>query len=111
MSVKITDNMPTIGARVASNVPLAIRFMLEDIHQKANPKTPKDKGDLRMNVLKEVKGNTGKITWKQNYAIYQGRKQYVNYTTPGTGPFFDTDAISEVIPKVKQYLKKSRVIQ
>lgn len=111
MTVKVTDNTPMIGARMQSNIPIALRYMLDDIQRTAEPVTPKDTGDLRMNVLKEVVGNQGKITWKQKYAIYQGRKQYRHYTTPGTGPYFDTKAINEVVPNFKNYLQKSRIIQ
>lgn len=111
MSVQIDDKMPAIGARMSANLPIALRYAIEDVHQIANPITPKDKGDLRMNVVKEVEGTRGKITWKQNYAIYQGRKQYKHYTTAGTGPFFDVKAINEVVPNFKKYLAKSRIIQ
>ena len=110
MSVQVDDKMPEIGAKMSSNIPIALRYALEDVHQIANPMTPKDKGDLRMNVTKEVEGTRGKITWRQKYAIYQGRKQYKRYTTPGTGPFFDTKAINEVVPNFKKYLAKARII-
>ena len=111
MGVVIKDDMPMIGARMSANLPIALRYMLQDIHRTADPITPKDTGDLRMNVLKEVAGTQGKITWKQQYAIYQGRKQFRNYTTPGTGPHFDIVAINKVVPNFKTYLQKSRLIQ
>lgn len=110
MAVKIKDDMPAIGAKMSANIPIALRYILQDIHRTANPITPKDTGDLRMNVLKEVSGTRGKIVWQQKYAIYQGRKQFRNYTTPGTGPNFDVIAITKVVPSFKSYLERARIM-
>lgn len=110
MAVTVTDNTPNIGAKMSANIPIALRFILEDVHREANPITPRDTGDLRTNVLKEVSGHKGTIAWNQNYAIFPGRKQYTNYTTSGTGPYFDVIALGKVIPNFKQYLQRARII-
>jgi len=111
MSVKITSHTSEIVARVEANIPLAIRFLLDDIDSTAFPKTPKDKGNLRQDTIKTVIGKRGLIMWKKEYAIYQENKQYQHYTTPGTGPHFAENAVSSAVDRSEQHLRKARVIQ
>lgn len=93
MSVKVTDNTATIRASFTQKSSLFLRLMAEEIVHISTPKTPKKTGRLRMDVVKEVLGLSGKIKWGKNYAIYQETKQYTNYTTPGTGPHYAEDSV------------------
>ncbi len=106
MSYKVTSKTPQVNGEFESKVQLAIRFMLEDVHRFSIPKTPKEHGNLRADVLKSVQRRRGTIAWSKNYAIYQEKKQFTNYTTPGTGPHFAEDAVREVVGKSDQYWRR-----
>lgn len=110
MSVKVTDNTNTIILNKQRGTALALRYMLDDIHKQANLTTPRDKGNLRNDVIKQVIGLKASITWSKNYAIYQEEKQFRNYTTGGTGPHFARNAVRRVTPKFMQYLRKARAL-
>lgn len=110
MSVKVEDNTASIKASMKSQLPLAMRFMLQDIQTESEPKTPKDKGLLRANVKRIVKANRGEITWGQKYAIYQEKKRYKRYTTMGTGPGFAESSVRKVVPQFLRYLDKVRFL-
>jgi len=84
--------------------------MLEGIDKTAGPRTPKDKGNLRNDVLKSVIGRKATIAWTKEYAIYQEEKQFANYTTPGTGPHFAKNAVQAVTDDAEQYFKKARLV-
>jgi len=110
MSVKIKDNTTRIILDTQRSASLAIRYMLDDIHQIANPKTPRKFGNLRGNVRKAVIGLKGTITWGQNYAIYQEYKRFVNYSTGGTGPHFAENSVEAVMRNPQSAMKKARLI-
>ena len=114
MSVKITDNHPKIQASTSQAVNLALRFMVDAIDKQAFRKTPKDQGELRKNILKNVSGHSAFIKWKSEYAAYQERGYTSGpvrrYTTPGTGPHFAENAVDKVTSQANVYLKKARVI-
>lgn len=74
---------------------------------------PKDTGTLR----EDVTITNGSITYEQEYASYQyygerkdGSHKVSNYTTPGTGPYWDERMVSaegnEVVKEVQNYLNK-----
>ena len=109
MAYKIIDNTSSIKATNNANIPLALRFMLENTHSLARPNTPKDTGDLRENVMKTVVGRRGIISWRMEYAIYQENNQYTNYTTTGTGPHFAENAVVETVDNADEFFKKARV--
>ena len=111
MSVKVVSHTTQIIAKNEANIPVAIRFALEDMKAISEPVTPKKTGDLRDSTVISVRGKNGKIIWKKRYAIYQEEKQFKNYTTRGTGPHFAKDAAMQVYKNSKQYLRKARVIQ
>ena len=110
MSVKFNDNTAKIIFDTNQGVSLALRFMLDGIDQKSFPKTPKDKGNLRKDILKQVLGKKATIIWLKNYAVYQETKQFKNYTTPGTGPGFAEDAVRDAVRNSQYFLKKARLI-
>lgn len=110
VSVKVVSNVARITADNDTNLPLALRFMLNDIQRKSEPFTPKDTGDLRRRILQQVMGKTATITWDVDYAAYQEDIQYKNYTTPGTGPRFAENAVKEVVGNAEFYFRKARLI-
>ncbi len=105
MSVTYTDNTAKIEADITQNASIFLRLMTNEVVKISTPKTPKKTGRLRNDVLKQVLGLRGKIVWGKNYAIYQEKKQYKNYTTPGTGPGFAKSSISEAISLTSKILK------
>lgn len=107
MSVKFNSNIPNIISDTDRKSSLAIRYALDDIDKIAEPKTPKKKGNLRRDTLKQVLGKRGKIAWKKEYAIYQEKKQHGNYTTPGTGPHFAENAVRKVVANSREYFKRA----
>lgn len=110
MSVKFKDNTQRVIFDTDQATNLALRYMLDGIDEKAFPKTPKDRGNLRKDILKQVIGKKGTITWNKKYAIYQEKKQFKNYSTPGTGPKFAENAVKNVMGNASYYLKKARLI-
>lgn len=115
MSVQINDNTSYVKNDMESGVGLAIRLMLEDIHQLANPNTPMKTGDLRARVRKQMDANKGTITWESSYAEVQekgyrnsqnGRVYFHNYTTPGTGPQYAANSVAKVIADLPEYLER-----
>lgn len=119
MGVQVSDNTAYAKNDIQSGIGLAIRLMLEDIHQEANPNTPMKTGDLRARVLKQMDGNKGTITWESNYAEVQekgyrnganGRVYFHNYTTPGTGPQYAANSVAKVIENLPDYLERAGLL-
>lgn len=110
MSVKVSSNTIKILTDIDQGVPLALRWMLEDIQLTADPRTPKDKGNLRRDTLISVLGRHGAIKWQKDYAVYQETKQYRNYTTPGTGPHFAETAVKKIVNNSDSYFRRARLI-
>jgi hypothetical protein len=110
MPVKITHTSKNFLAGQRQKVPLALRFILEDIERLADPKTPRETGNLRNNKIKQVLGTTAKIAWRMNYAIYQEQKQFSNYTTGGTGPHFAENAVTAGVARSEEAFRRAGVI-
>jgi hypothetical protein len=106
MSVKVTDNTKQINSNTKQRASVFLRSFADEVVSTSTPKTPKDTGDLRNNVLKQVLGLSGKIQWEMRYAIYQENKQYRNYTTAGTGPHFAEDSVKKTAKKTSQIAKR-----
>lgn len=111
MSVKVKDNTALIALQTARNASLGLRYLTDEIQTLAEPNTPKNKGDLRRNVLKTVTGLSAKIKWAQKYASRQeGGKGIRNYTTSGTGPHFAETAVNRATNSPQGAFKKARLI-
>lgn len=110
MSVKIEDNTAHIITDTTKGANLALRFMLDDIDRAARPVTPKKAGNLRNDIVKSVLGLRGTIKWGKNYAIFQEKKKFRNYTTPGTGPHFAENSVVKITKKSEEYFRKARMI-
>lgn len=115
MSVRVTDNTPSLFIDIDRKVSLAIRYMLERIDITAEPKTPRKFGNLRRDVIKQVLGKTGTIAWHKKYAAAQEAgvirgSRIRNYTTPGTGPHYAADAVKAVVASSEQDFRKAKLI-
>ena len=78
-------------------------LLLNKIQEVSDPATPKRTGDLRFYIKKYANSNYGDITWTMNYSAYQergsnpdGSRPVRNYTTPGTGPWYARNAVTDV---------------
>jgi len=97
--LKIDDNGP------------AQAFLTETCYKHMDKYVPRDNDDLRTNV--DIKTNS--VTYESEYASYQyygqrkdGSHKVKNYTTPGTGPYWDermkSAEINDVIKEVQDYI-------
>jgi len=114
MAHTIRDNTVEIRTQMKTNLPLALRFMANDVKREAEPITPKKHGFLRANVTVDAGGKRAKIHWGQKYAEYQERG-YTNgpvrrYTTPGTKAHFAETSVKKVTRHAKRYLERARVV-
>lgn len=106
MSVTIKDNTRLINRDISLKANLFLRFAADEVIKISKPKTPKKTGELRRSILREVLGLKGKIRWLKNYAVYQERKQFKNYTTAGTGPHFAENAIKKVVKRTRTIARR-----
>lgn len=119
MEWKVKTDLPFEGITNEFEVGMsvALRVMMEDVHRFAEPTTPKRTGFLRGGVTKQMVGlDKAIIRWSENYAAAQeegGRTdprtgryiQFVNYTTPGTGPHFVETSVNKVMNNIPYYLE------
>lgn len=92
MSVQYTDNTGKIKNDTKQKTSIFLRLIADKIVGDSTPGTPKERGNLRQDIHKQILGLSGKIIWGKNYAVFQETKQFKNYTTPGTGPHFAENA-------------------
>ncbi len=109
MSVRIIDKTPQVNQDIKTKASIALRLIASAIIVESTPKTPKRRGDLRQNVLKQVLGLTGKVAWNQDYAIFQESKQFKRYTTAGTGPHFAENAVAKVVEEAAKYFRQAGI--
>lgn len=127
--------MLQIKSEHKNKVSLAVRFTLEGIHRESTKNTPKKTGQLRADIKKSVRGNTGKIVWGKRYAAAQevghmtvrkqrtfktadgnwitlkpGRYNFKNYTTPGTGAHFAENAVNKEAGEFHKYLRMAGLL-
>jgi hypothetical protein len=110
VSIKTTSNTPQIAVKVNQAASLFLRLMADQIEVLSRPNTPKKKGFLRRDVLKQVLGLKAKIAWQKNYAARQETTQFKNYTTPGTGPHYAENAVHEAIGLTTEVARKAKLI-
>lgn len=88
-------------------------FFTSTCQKEMDPFVPKDQGDLR----KQIKLRTDSITYESEYAKYQykgmredGSHVVRNYSTPGTGPYWDKRMWSvqkdKILRQVENYIKR-----
>jgi hypothetical protein len=128
MSVKYTTNTPLLRINQRQAIGLFLRYLVDDVHRIARPKTPYSGavrsrggrsltggGHLRDDVLKRVLGLVGTISWDKEYAGAQEAGQtrghpIRNYTTPGTGKHYARNASKEAVKNAANLMRKARLI-
>lgn len=91
------------------------KFFTNTCYKHMDKYVPMDEGNLRTNV--DIKSNS--ITYESPYAKYQykgmrddGSRVVKNYTTPGTGPYWDkrmkSAEMSEVVKEVQDYARRKQ---
>lgn len=110
MSVRVIDNHPKIVVDTTRKASVALRFIGDDVLRRSTPITPKRRGNLRRDTLIQVLGLSATVKWGKNYAIYQEKKQYRNYTTPGTGPHFAEKSVKGAVDNAQSQFKKAGLI-
>lgn len=110
MSYKIEDFTTSIIDSVKVKASIFLRYVAETIVQDAEPITPKDTGDMRSIVLKEVVGTNGKVKWVKDYAAIQETKQFKRYTTPGTGSKFAEKTVKKMPGKTEEIARKAGLL-
>jgi hypothetical protein len=87
------------------------KFFTNTCYKHMDKYVPQDNGDLR--TIVDIQPNS--ITYESNYARYQyygvredGTHKVKNYTTPGTGPYWDKRMVSaemqDVVKEVQDYI-------
>lgn len=89
------------------------KFFTNTCYKHMDKYVPKDEGNLR--TIVDIQSNT--ITYESPYARYQyygmrddGTHIVKNYTTPGTGPYWDKRMVSaemqDVVKEVQDYVNR-----
>lgn len=110
MSVKVIDNSPQIRNSTTQKLNIFLRLMTDEIVNDSTRGTPKRKGNLRQDIVKQVLGLGATIIWGKNYAARQELTQFRNYTTPGTGPHFAENAVRGGANKLVKIAKQAGLI-
>jgi hypothetical protein len=110
MSVTVTDYTPRVKETLQQKASIFLRMMSEEILAISTPKTPRDTGQLRGQVSRQVLGLTGKMTWERPYAMVQEATQFKHYTTSGTGPHYAENAVKEGISRTGDVARKVGLI-
>lgn len=110
MKVTIKDYTPRVISEISQKSCIFLRTFSDDVVKNSTPKTPMRTGRLRMDIIKQVLGMSGKIIWGKNYASRMEENQFQNYTTPGTGRDFAKNAIKESVYQTESIAKKSGLI-
>ena len=109
MSIYI-DNLDKIKRKlgIQENGPV-LSYMTNTCYKAMDKYVPMDNGDLRTNVSVY----SDRITYESPYASYQyygiredGTHKVKNYTTPGTGAYWDKRMISAEMDKVVAQVQK-----
>jgi hypothetical protein len=111
MKVIVKNNMPKLRDETKTRSSIFLRALTDEVVKTSTPKTPMRTGRLRMDIVKQVLGLKGRIIWGKNYAIYQEKKQYTNYTTAGTGPHFAENAVNDTVKQSESIARKVGLIK
>lgn len=117
MSYQLKDNIPALVIKTKANAVAFLRIACDVLVETAEPYTPKDKGNLRRDTLKQVLGLKGQVRWRKVYAAFQergrrydGSHKVRNYTTPGTGAHFAENAAKKIPHKTHEIALRSGLI-
>lgn len=115
--VKYTDYTQPLVIKTQQQAVIFLRIACDVLVETAEPRTPKDKGNLRRDTLKQVLGLKASVRWRKEYAAYQeagkrfdGSRVVKNYTTPGTGAHFAENAAKQIPGKTLQIAQRAGLI-
>lgn len=115
--VTVKDNTSEVINQLKIKSSIFLREAADEIVKIAQPKTPKEEGRLRADIVRQVLGLKGKVVWGKKYAAYQergsredGSRRVRNYTTPGTNKRFAENSVKSTIAKTAIIAKKSGLI-
>ena len=104
----IIDSLPKIEKKlgIEDNGPIQA-FITETCYKAMDKYVPRRPGSDGGTLRETVDLRTNSVTYETEYAAYQyygqradGSHKVVNYSTPGTGPYWDRRMISADIDKV-----------
>lgn len=119
MSFDVNLKFPMVEQQAKNACQIAIRMMMEDVHNLSTPITPKRPapvgGNLRTSVSKQMMSPlVGVMKWHAPYAEYQERGYttgpVVNYSTPGTHAHFVEESLDKVVQRIPQYLRMGGLV-
>lgn len=90
--VKVTKDLSGIPPRVSQMTKLGQYALVNQVHADSNPYVPMLTSDLRNQS--NITADNKSIIYNVPYARTQYHTQFSNYTTPGTGPYWDKKAKS-----------------
>lgn len=110
---KFVDRSMDVLGTIDNRIVLLNNTMLNDVKTRADIVTPTKNHILGTDIRIQTRGHEGSITWNSPYAQYQergsradGSHKIQNYTTPGTGPGFAKNTISDVWKEFRDYYRK-----
>jgi hypothetical protein len=92
VSVNVTAQLGGINAKVKKMVKLGQFALANQVHADSNMYAPMLSTDLRNQS--NISADNKQIVYNTPYARRQYYNQFINYTTPGTGPKWDQKAKS-----------------
>lgn len=117
MSVKITDNTVQIKGQFGQRGNVFLRLFADDVMNQARSTTPMQMGNLRRDILRQISGLHGKISWVKEYASFQergarkdGSHRVRKYSTPGTGKGFAKRGIDGAVANIQKTMKTAGII-
>lgn len=119
MTSNVRIKLDGVTQQVENACGMAIRFMMEDIHNHSTPITPMRPspvgGTLRASVSKQmINPKLGIIKWHAPYAEYQERGFTTgpvrNYSTPGTHAHFVEESVNQAMAKLPKFIKMGGLI-
>lgn len=119
MAVVKKLKLNAVNQQVENSLSIAIRMLMEDVHNFSNPITPKSApplgGTLRASVTKTmVTPLLGVMKWHAPYAEYQERGYttgpVTHYTTPGTHAHFVEQSVNRAMQNLPQYIKMGGLV-
>lgn len=106
-SVKVESNKEQVSLTLRQNGSVFLRLMTDEIVRISEPATPKRTGRLRKDILKQVLGLNGIISWEKEYAAKQEETQFKHYTTAGTGPHYAENAVRSGINQTQEIAQRA----
>lgn len=117
MSLRIIDKTIEVKSFTSQKANIFLRLMSDKLIELSEPNTPKRKGNLRTDILKQTLGLKSKVIWGKGYAAYQergarkdGSRAVRNYTTGGTGAHFAENAARKLPEYIYDVARKAGML-